>query len=247
MLYQLSYASRWSPRPVTLRRFLITNEVDCYYPTGALVPTRGIEPLSPRCHRGGLPLTYAGVVGTTGFEPAISCTPSRRINHFPTSRKFWGDRRDSHPLYPGSQPGGSSLCLRPPRKSLVHLEGIEPSFFAYQANGLPLTYRWMERPMGFAPTWSSLATRCLTSRLRPHEVWLPRQESNLQLAVSKAALRTDTECVAVVQGCGIEPPIHKARVLQTRSVPTRTSLQKDWWTRGESNSYSLLARQVLYR
>ena len=33
---------------------------------------------------------------------------------------------------------------------LVRLEGIEPSFSAYQADGLPLIYRRMERPMGFA-------------------------------------------------------------------------------------------------
>ena len=32
---------------------------------GGVVPTGGIEPPFPACHAGGLPLTYAGVVGTT--------------------------------------------------------------------------------------------------------------------------------------------------------------------------------------
>lgn len=37
---------------------------------------------------------------------------------------------------------------------LVRLEGVEPSFPAYQADGLPLTYRRLERLAGFEPALS---------------------------------------------------------------------------------------------
>ena len=59
----------------------------------------------------------------------------------------------------------------------------------------------------------------------PREFWLPGQESNLRLAVSKAALRTITECLAVVGAGGVEP-----LVLDRHSCFGTTVLQTAEWT-----------------
>ena len=162
-----------------------------------------------------------------GIEPAASST---------ARSAFWGDRPDSHWLRSGSQPDGSSLCLRPPRKDLVRLEGIEPSFFAYRASGLPLTYRRMEGETGSAPAISSLATRRLAARLLPRRLAASAGLAPAWPGSKSGILRLDDE--AVVQGWRIALPIPKARVLQTRSDPTRQPLRIGyWWTRGESNSH----------
>ena len=116
-------------------------------------------------------------------------------------------------------------------KNLVRQGGVEPPLVGYQPTRLPLTYWRMEGETGSAPAISSLATRRLATRLLPRKDWLPRQESNLQHAASKVALRTDTECVAVVRRCGIEPLIPRAPVLQTGSDPTLKPPHEVWWIR----------------
>lgn len=60
-----------------------------------------------------------------------------------------------------------------PALMLVHLEGVEPTSSAYQADALPLSYKWVEGAMGLAPTVSSLATRRVAPTLRARMLVAP--------------------------------------------------------------------------
>src|SRR5207247_1915486 len=101
------------------------------------------------------------------------------------------------------------VTLRP-RRLMVHPVGFAPTFRAYRARVLLLDEECMERPAGSAPAISSLAPRRLAgSTMAAIVFWLPGQESNPRRAVSRTALRTDTECLAVVLGRGFEPPSPK--------------------------------------
>lgn len=100
------------------------------------------------------------------------------------------------PTLAGSRPAVLLLHYGP--ELLVRQGGVEPPLVGYQPTRLPLTYWRMEGETGSAPAISSLATRRLATRPLPRKDWLPGQESNLRRAISKIALRTNTECLAMV-------------------------------------------------
>lgn len=80
----------------------------------------------------------SAVVGTAGVEPAVFCTPSRRINHFPTSRNEVLVRD------PGLAPGLFLLPTQAGRYLPMSLEwsglrGSNPRSPAPEAGGFPLS------------------------------------------------------------------------------------------------------------
>lgn len=60
-------------------------------------------------------------IGTTGIEPAWSCSQSKRVIQCPTSRV--DPLAGIEPAYPGPKPGALPLSYR----GMVPMEGIEPT------------------------------------------------------------------------------------------------------------------------
>lgn len=131
---------------------------------------------------------------------------------------------------------------------VVGAAGYAPASGAYQAPVLLLNYAPKKSGGGDGIRTRSLlvGNEASYSSTTPPNSWLPRQESNLQLAVSKTALRTDTECVAMVQRCGIEPLIHKGTCFTDRLRSHSEVPAKIGGPYRLCPGHLLLARQALF-
>ena len=74
----------------------------------------------------------------TGIGPAGTWLTARQP-HQGYSEASWGDRRESHPLRPGPQPGASTASA----SATVHPSGIEPATPGYQPSARPSSYGWV--------------------------------------------------------------------------------------------------------
>ncbi len=106
--------------------------------------------------------------GPLGVAPSLS-GPQPEVQNCYTSAPNVGRPGRSRTCV--SRLSGEDSAVEP--QAVDGVTGNDPASPPWQRGALPLCYT-------------------------PRYFWLPRHESNVQLAASKAALRTDTECVAVV-------------------------------------------------
>lgn len=237
------------------------------YDGGQVVGTAGYDPTSPACHAGGLPLTYAPLNGGRDGENRTRdfLHPKQAGYHSPTSRKDGGTSGSRTP-----SKWATTTCANPSHSGpVVRPEGVEPSFLAYQASGLPLTYgrevwRAQRDSHPRSPRWQRGVLATTPCALEPAEgigPSPPRWERG-GLPLTHAGMKAGCHgrsrtCSILVQSEG-SVPIQSAwqwwsreesnlssrrHLLYRQAQLPRCRETEDWWTRGELHSHFLLARQ----
>lgn len=192
----------------------LTKTVDCRYPTPAWCPREGVAPPSLPCHGSGLLLTYVGEIWSGSGDPPSRlwggategglALRSSSQGHLPRGAKEgrclplspWRERRELHPLWLGHSQPCKAVTLRPQdfgaprwiRTNIPRLSSACPAL-GRGVRGAASGFRPRDLLVGNEASYSLDYGRVCF-------FWLPGQESNLQLAVSRTALRTDTECLA---------------------------------------------------